>query len=106
MGKLDASVSIDGATLLPGAEPTLMVRLRRDGTRSTYGDLRLTIGSDTKPAYFVRGVAVYVPNRERDVLVPLPQDIRKRIAGQTVRIDYVSADPSAPGIIASAAVRP
>ena len=105
VGKLDASVSLEGAGFAQAEDGTLVVHMIRQGTRSAYGDLRFTVQGDAKPAYFVRGVAVYVPNHARDVLIPLPKDVRARFAGKSVRIDYVSTDPAAPGTVTSTTVR-
>jgi hypothetical protein len=40
----------------------------------------------------VRGVAIYVPNTTRDVVIPLPPEVRAQLAGKKVRIDYTSTD--------------
>jgi hypothetical protein len=45
----------------------------------------------------VRGVAIYTPNTSRDVIVPLPPEVRSALAGKRVRIDYVSTDAALPG---------
>ncbi len=101
VGALDASATIDAATLARTPEDMLVVKLARTGTRSTYGDLRLTLNGQNQPVYVVRGIAIYTPNSDRDVLLPLPADVRQKIAGQALRIDYVSTDAKAPGLIAS-----
>ena len=68
----------------------------RSGTRSTYGDVSLTVAGEKAPAWLVRGVAIYTPNTSRDVIVPLPADVRAKLAGKTVRIDYTSTDAGDP----------
>lgn len=105
VGTLDATASVDTAALSSDGENMLVVKLTRSGARSTYGDLRLTINGQANPAYSVRGIAIYTPNTDRDVLLPLPADIKAKLAGQDVRIDYVSSDPKAPGLIATRRVR-
>lgn len=105
VGALDAEVRVEGAAFSAGTENLLVVRMARAGTRSTYGDIRLTVAGESAPAYFVRGVAIYAPNGERDVLLPLPAEVRAKLAGKSVRIDYVSTDPAAPGTIAGATVQ-
>lgn len=105
VGTLDATSSIDTAALSRAGGDMLVVKLTRSGTRSTYGDLRLTVGGDANPVYSVRGIAIYTPNTDREVLLPLPTDIKARLAGKDVRIDYVSSDPKAPGLIATKRVR-
>jgi hypothetical protein len=105
IGTLDATASVDSAALSSDGESMLVVKLTRSGARSTYGDLRLTINGEANPVYSVRGIAIYTPNTDRDVLLPLPADIKAKLAGQDVRIDYVSSDPKAPGLIATRRVR-
>ncbi|MFZ4689572.1 MAG: molecular chaperone [Polymorphobacter sp.] len=101
VGALDATATVDTAALSRAGDNMLVVKLTRSGTRSTYGDLRVTVGGEANPVYSVRGVAIYTPNTDREVLLPLPADIRAKLAGQDVRIDYVSSDPKAPGLIAT-----
>jgi hypothetical protein len=101
VGTLDATATIDGATLARAPEDMLVVKMARTGTRSTYGDLRLTLDGQSQPVYVVRGIAIYTPNSDRDVLLPLPADVRQKIAGHALRIDYVSTDAKSPGLIAS-----
>ncbi len=96
VGALDASVSMDEAAMAAGNPDQLVVRLSRAGTRSTYGDVSLTIEGEKAPAWLVRGVAIYTPNTTRDVIVPLPPEVRARLAGKRVRIDYVSTDAAVP----------
>jgi hypothetical protein len=105
VGTLDATASVDTAAMSKKGDNMLVVKLTRAGTRSTYGDLRLTIAGDSAPVYSVRGVAIYTPNTDRDVMLPLPADIKAKIAGRNVQIDYVSSDPKAPGLIASRRVQ-
>ena len=104
VGELGATATIERASYREQDKSILAVRLARSGTRSTYGDLVFTEEGAAEPAYRVRGIAVYVPNAERDVLIPLPDDVRKRLAGRRVRIDYVSSEGDAPGRIASQTV--
>lgn len=105
VGTLDAQVTVADAAFSGAADNLLVVRMTRQGGRSSYGDLRLTVDGETEPAYFVRGVAIYTPNTEREVLLPLPAAVRTRLAGRAVRIEYVSTDPAAPGVIATATTR-
>lgn len=96
VGTLDASVTMDAAAMDAKAPDQLVVRLTRAGTRSTYGDMRLTVDGEKEPAWLVRGVAIYTPNTQRDVIVPLPAEVRARLAGKKVRIEYISTDAADP----------
>lgn len=95
-GALDARVTLDAAALAEEAENRLVLRLSRDGTRSTYGDLRFTIEGEDEPAWLVRGVAIYTPNTSREVVLALPEEVAARLSGKSVRIAYVSTDVSDP----------
>lgn len=103
VGELDAEVEIkdlqindQGQASDNGTEHLLIARLSRNGDRSTYGDVQLFLDGEREPIYFARGVAVYTPNQERDVILPLPADLRDEIYGKSVRIAYVSSDPANP----------
>ncbi len=95
VGSLDASVTMDSVAMSDTGQ--LVIRLTRAGERSTYGDIRFTVDGEKDPAWLVRGVAIYTPNTARDVIVPLPAEVRAKLAGQQVRIDYVSTDQTQPG---------
>ncbi|WP_353200648.1 molecular chaperone [Sandarakinorhabdus sp.] len=92
VGRLDAAVSVDTAALEGPAQSDLVVKLARTGTRSTYGDISLTVDGEKEPAWLVRGVAIYTPNLARDVVLPLPAEVKARLAGKRVRIAYISTD--------------
>jgi hypothetical protein len=96
VGTLDASVTMDSAGLADTAPDQLVVRLSRSGTRSTYGDVSFTPEDARQPVWVVRGVAIYVPNTTRDVIIPLPPEVRAALAGKRVRIDYTSSDAGDP----------
>jgi hypothetical protein len=96
IGSLDASVTMDSAALAKEDPEQLVVRLTRAGTRSTYGDVSITREGEKDPAWLVRGVAIYTPNTARDVIVPLPPEVRAGLAGKRVRIDYRSTDAGDP----------
>ncbi len=99
VGRLDAGVAIDAAAMATAASNQLIIKLQRQGSRSTYGDISLTIVGEKDPAWLVRGVAIYTPNSQRDVVLPLPPEVRARLAGRQVRIAYTSTDSSEPAIV-------
>lgn len=96
VGMLEASITMDSAALAKDAADQLVVRLTRAGTRSTYGDITFTPEGAKEPVWVVRGVAIYTPNTGRDVIVPLPPEVRAGLAGKRVRIDYSSTDAADP----------
>ncbi|MEM9739367.1 MAG: molecular chaperone [Pseudomonadota bacterium] len=107
VGDLDASVEIQSASTAPSdevGETLFIARLTRTGDRSTYGDIELYVEDQAEPVYFARGIAIYTPNTERDVILPMPDEIAERLKGQTVRIAYVSSDPLRPGTISDSSM--
>lgn len=96
VGALEASVTMDSAGIADTAPDQLVLRLTRSGTRSTYGDVSFTPEGAKAPVWVVRGVAIYVPNTARDVIIPLPPEVRGALAGKQVRIDYTSTDAGDP----------
>jgi hypothetical protein len=101
VGTLAASVAVDGAALSKADAGQLIVKLSRSGTRSTYGDISLTVEGEKQPAWLVRGVAIYTPNSSRDVILPLPAEVRARLTGKRVKISYVSTDSAEPQLVGS-----
>ncbi|CAN0123613.1 unnamed protein product, partial [Chrysoparadoxa australica] len=79
VGDLDASVQLESAEINPSdneAESVLVARLNRVGTKSTFGDIQIFVEGQNEPVYFARGIAVYTPNTTRDVMLPLPDEVR------------------------------
>ncbi len=98
VGDLDAEVSLDGVDVVEVEgdrdESLLVARLTRSGDRSTYGDIQVFVEGQSQPVYYARGVAVYTPNTTRDVILPIPNELRAQIQGKPLRVAYVSSDPS------------
>lgn len=108
VGELDADVDIQALELRPSSvedETLLVARLNRTGSRSTYGDVKVYTPDQPEPVFFARGIAIYTPNTERDLVLPLPDAVRDRLKGQQVRIEYISSNPDAPGVIADFTTR-
>ncbi|MEM1035715.1 MAG: hypothetical protein AAGI14_03020 [Pseudomonadota bacterium] len=102
VGELDAEVVIETAKTSPSdeeGETILAARFKRTGTASTYGDIKVFVEDQPEPVYFARGIAIYTPNTERDVMLPMPTEIAESLEGKAVRIAYVSSDPSNPRTI-------
>ena len=102
VGKLEAQAEIVGANLIKKAhkngDSLLHVELNRTGTKSTYGNLEIYLEGQSKPVYVARGIAVYTPNTERSINLPLPKDISDRLTGRNLRIVYQSLDRKNPQI--------
>ena len=108
LGQLDADVDIESINLQENDaedETLLVARMTRTGSRSTYGDIKIYAPDQVGPVYFARGIALYTPNTERDLILPLPSELRAALTGKDIRIEYVSSDPQAPGVIANLTTR-
>ena len=93
-GDTKATVSVTELKLDPAAAdapPALSFELRRDGTRSVYGDLGVTWtrrGGAPVEVGRAAGVAVYVPNPTRLVRMPLQLPAGTSLSGGTLRLTY------------------
>lgn len=101
-GSLSAEVTIESAITAPSdedGEELLVLRLTRTGDRSTYGDIQVFIDGQSNPVYIARGIAIYTPNTERDVYLPVPTELTDLLRNKDVRIAYVSSNPENPSLI-------
>lgn len=109
VGELNSDVEITTADLVDlnhtEGDTILEARLTRSGTESTYGDIEIYADGYEEPVYYARGIAVYTPNTERLVKLPLPKDISEQLSGKTVRVVYRSSDPKNPEVIAETETR-
>jgi hypothetical protein len=105
VGTLEADARIEGARFSDRNPDQLVIRMTRTGSRSTYGDIQLMLDGEKAPVYSVRGIAIYTPNTSRDVILPLPREVRQKLGGRMVTLSYVSTDPAAPGVVAGARVQ-
>lgn len=99
VGKLEASVDMPAVEIDASTNPDeslLVVKLKREGSRSVFGDIHVYADDVKDPVFIARGIAVYTPNRERDVVLAIPNSVRRALKGRDVRIAYMSADPKAP----------
>lgn len=94
-----AEVSVGDVELIAGSdgEPDeLRLVIRRQGDRSVYGDLSVSVsgaGEGRREIGRVRGLAVYTPNTAREVGIPLDQPLRD-LRGKTLELRYRDAEGS------------
>ncbi|MEM6414237.1 MAG: hypothetical protein AAF720_06220 [Pseudomonadota bacterium] len=62
--------------------------LARDGTKSIYGDISLHLAGEKAPLIERRGIAVYVPNKERLIELPVGQETLAQIKGRDVEVHF------------------
>jgi hypothetical protein len=82
----------------PGGRPSLSFKLVRDGHRSVYGDvecLAVRPGRRARAIGALKGIAVYTPNRERRVDIPLESDPVAKGEMLRVRFSETSLDAGA-----------
>jgi P pilus assembly chaperone PapD len=106
-GKTEAQAAINGVALEPLSDkqgPGLLVIIGRTGSRSLFGDLRVSVVEGDKRSDTVgtiSGLAVYVPNRSRSVRLPIAPNLATRLAGRTVHVEYVEQTARGESVLAS-----
>jgi len=107
-GKLRGEGALSQPELLAGEnEPLLRVRLSREGNRSLFGDFAViheTPGAEPRELGRANNVALYTPNRERPVEIPLqalegPLPRRGRL-----RVEFRDAESDESELIAESAL--
>ena len=94
-GSLKADLSVDAAEWVDPAfedrQPEIAVRLSRSGEQSIYGTVKImsTVGDETYA--LVRGVAIYTPNRQRIVRIPVDPALKNKVKGAPVRIAFFAS---------------
>lgn len=95
-GKLEAVASLANARLQKGPEgPELALTINRQGTRSTFGLIRVFKPGKADPVVEARGIAVYPEVAARTVELPLDPAVAATLAGPAT-IQYVE-EPEAGG---------
>lgn len=100
-GNLVASAAIANPRISRDKDgPALLFTLSRTGTRSVYGQIRITKPGLAKPVFEVRGIAVYAEIPERAVKLAIPEDLVAQLTGP-VKIEYLEDNEAGGGTIAS-----
>ena len=88
----------------PGDEPAvdaISFTIARNGTRSTYGRIRVTKPGMSKPLFEARGIAVYTEVASRVVILPVPPEVAAQLSGPT-KVEYLEDTSTGGGVIAEA----
>jgi P pilus assembly chaperone PapD len=89
LGNLQATAAIANVQLeKKGGVPSIGLDLMRQGSRSTYGEVRILKAGVKDPIAFQRGVAVYTEVGKRHVSVPVPENLRGAVSGP-VTVEYL-----------------
>jgi len=95
-GKLEAVAGIsDPKILRDGGKTSFALSLTRNGTRSTYGRIRVLKAGQAEPAFEVRGIAVYPELGSRQVRFDLDAEDVAKLSGP-VTVQYIE-EPEAGG---------
>ena len=87
-GKLSATAAISNAKMLDDAgNKVLSFDLAREGSRSVYGEIRVTKAGTAEPVVFAKGIAVYPELESRKVYLPLQPQQAAALTGP-VTIGY------------------
>jgi P pilus assembly chaperone PapD len=100
-GNLTATAAITNPQVVPEDDgQALQFTLTRQGTRSTYGRIRVTKPGIDKPVIEVRGIAVYAETAERKVTLPVDEATAAQLKGP-VKIEYLEDNDAGGGTIAT-----
>lgn len=109
-GDLEHAAAISDMQYVPPKEANQLSSVRfvieRTGDRSTFGDLTVTVndgGSEVVLAQVMR-LAVYTPNKNRIVEMPLRVPDGVSIAGKTINVTYKSTPEEGAKTLATSAV--
>lgn len=109
-GETTASVTLDSLMIERpgrGTAPELSFVFRRQGNRSTYGDVVATyVAPGKKPIELARakGIAVYVPNTERRARLPLKLPHGVALGSGQLQLRYNESAEAGGALIAQAAI--
>jgi P pilus assembly chaperone PapD len=88
LGNLQATAAIANVKLEPkGGTPAVGFDIVRQGTRSTFGEVRVLKAGVKQPIADMKGVAVYTEVGQRHVTVPIAESVRS-VATGPVTVEY------------------
>ena len=99
-GNLEAKAGISNVALTQAdGKPAVKVDLTRNGTRSTFGEIRVMKAGIKDPIAVQRGIAVYTEVGERSLTVPVDEKYASQAIGR-VTVQYVEPSDNGPLTIA------
>ncbi len=101
LGNLSATAAIANvAKSMDAGKPVIGLDLSRLGTRSTFGEVRVTKAGVAEPIAIAGGIALYTEIDRRRVTVPVDARFAAQATGP-VTIEYVEKTPTGPVTLAS-----
>lgn len=89
LGNLEAAAGISNVALTRAdGRPAISLQLSRTGSRSTFGEIRVTRPGQPEPLAVQKGIAVYTELTERSVILPLDDKVAASAAGP-VTVEYI-----------------
>jgi hypothetical protein len=89
LGNLDVQAGISNVRLENrDGRPTIALDLTRNGSRSTFGEVRVLKAGVKDPIAIARAIAVYTELNQREVVIPVDDKFKGAIAGP-VTVQYV-----------------
>lgn len=100
LGNLHAKAGIANVQLTSDkGKPAVALDLSREGSRSTFGEIRVLKDGVSEPIALQRGVAVYTELDRRKVVVPLDDRFAAQAKGP-VTVQYVETTEAGPQMVA------
>ncbi len=101
LGNLSATAAIANvAKAVDGGKPVIALDLSRNGSRSTFGELRVTKPGLTDPIAIVGGIALYTEIDKRRVNIPIDARFAAQATGP-VTVEYIEKTPNGTVTLAS-----
>jgi P pilus assembly chaperone PapD len=99
-GKLEATASLANARLTRDEDgPVLELDANRSGSRSVYGEFRVSKPGQAKPIIVQKGLAIYPELKARKIALPLSDEEAAAIRGGEVIIAYHESAENGGGLI-------
>lgn len=99
-GHLEAKAALSNVRkVTDGGKPAISLDISRNGSRSTFGEIRVLKAGVEKPIAMASGIAVYTEIGQRSVTIPVDPNQAANASGQ-VTVQYVEPTDTGPVTIA------
>ena len=100
LGNLEAKAALSNVRkVTEGGKPAISLDINRNGSRSTYGEIRVFKPGVEKPIALASGIAVYTEVGQRSVTIPVDPEQVANASGK-VTVQYVEPTDTGPVTIA------
>jgi len=99
-GKLEAQAALANPRIENNEDGVaLKLDLSRNGTRSVFGEIRVTKPGFSEPVMIARGIAIYPELDSRTVTLPINEEVAARLKG-AITVGYYEAAEAGGALIA------